>query len=226
MHKTLCPEGLKKSEVLRLSDETKAKEAFKQMTPKEKISHIWEYYRLHIIGGLAFLIFAGGLINSIFINPPKSPYVSFAFLGDFIPEERLSAFIQDLDSGLEFNRDKLEVAYNNFYTSDSDPQASMAMGQRLYAMIAAKDIDFFVCDRSETQALYQNQFLMPLNSLFTPEELEGLTLFTIDGSSYAIHIKDTRFNKYLESPNFDLCIVSNSERTEAVKAVVKEVTGK
>ena len=42
---------------------------FDEMTREEKIEHIWEYYKLHIIGGILALIFIFSLLNTFIFNP-------------------------------------------------------------------------------------------------------------------------------------------------------------
>ncbi|NMA83464.1 MAG: hypothetical protein GX962_06330, partial [Epulopiscium sp.] len=82
------------------------KSPLKNMTFKEKVDHIWEYYRIHILVSAMVLFFVGSMLNHLVFNPPKDAGIYVAFLGRFMDMEE----IEDLQDRLteEIVKDETE----------------------------------------------------------------------------------------------------------------------
>ncbi len=199
------------------------------MTWKQKLDHIWEYYRLPIIGIAIGLFVVGSIINTVFINPPKKPYVYLAFVGTYIPDVKLSEFAASLGETLDFDKETLQVDHANFFSVENDPQTNMAMSQKLYAMLAARELDVLICTKAETQGFIEAEFIGKLDQFLSPEELKEYEDLIVYGEQdklpYAFRLENEKFSQYLGAAEYDIGFIINTERTEAAVLAIKEVLG-
>ena len=81
---------------------------------KDKLEHIWEYYKFNIIGAAIALYLIGSAVFNIFLNP-QDDRIMVAWMGDPMPQhqldelsERLNARIQDLSYTGDHQHDMMQ----------------------------------------------------------------------------------------------------------------------
>ena len=131
------------------------------MSLKQKREYIWEYYRALIIGTIIFLIVAGSLINTWFINPPKGTALLFAWNSGYETDEYMRFLADALTERLVENPGKEEVAVMSFLSGD-DPSMVMATSNRLMAMLTAGEIDVFFLDDQLAAQYSEIEFILPM----------------------------------------------------------------
>lgn len=145
---------------------------FKQLTKKEQIEHIWEYYKWHIIGSIFGVVLITHLLITIFGPKPPKPATNIVIMGKYIQEEeKVFDFKQGIQSILD-EETKGQVEINDFPVdwAESSP-LTMAMEQKLLLMFQAKEIDILVIEKEKFDAYLQYNEESPFEALDTEELL-------------------------------------------------------
>lgn len=181
----------------------------RDMTPREKLEHLWEYYKwvLAVFAGFVLIvctvvaaiislntetILAGGIINV-----PVSPegYVQLQ-----------EGYYQHAKT--EGKRQTVELTNMNFvdpYTT-TDQTYAMDIMENVTAMIGADVLDYLIYDETALPFFMSPELFTDLRSLFTEEELSAMGNAVIklemeDGSliPIAIDIRNTAFyDRYMD----------------------------
>lgn len=206
---------------------------FKEMTVMEKADHIWEYYKIHIIAGLFVLLFAGSMINHLFINKPKALLVNLSLLGGYVDTNRLSDFGDKLTEALLDDPEAHEEVKIDFFTFDDqgDIQLAMASRQKFMAMTSIQEIDVLIADRAEFESLAYQGYFKPLDTVLDPSTLEDFYDRLITARSeedsedfyYGIAADDIRILSEISYPTEGkvLGIVINTPRPEKAVELVQ-----
>jgi len=137
----------------------------REMTFKEKLQHIWEYYRLHLMVLVVILIIAGSLINIWLINPRQKTVLFVAWNAGFAMQEQLTAVADVLAEGVVENTKKETVEVSLFFAPEGDPQSEMANTMRLTAMVAAGAIDVFILDNELLIEYTERGLIQPVEEM-------------------------------------------------------------
>ena len=137
----------------------------REMTFKEKLQHIWEYYKLHIMAIAVILIIIGSLINVWLINPRQKTVLFVAWNAGFAMHEQLSVVADALAEGLVENEKRETVEISLFFSPEGDPQSEMANTMRLTAMVAAGAIDVFILDNDAIAEYTESGLIQPLEEM-------------------------------------------------------------
>jgi len=122
------------------------------MNMKEKLQHIWEYYKIQIAGTLIAVLAVGTLVNIWFINPPAGTYLYIAWQGQPVMHESLDNLGDRLSQIVSDGNDQV-VQVNPYILNPNDPEMFMGVQARLMGMITVGDLDLFIMDR---EGLYSN----------------------------------------------------------------------
>ena len=198
---------------------------FGEMNKKEKIKHIWGYYRWHILA----TIIAGAMIFSLgktilFPEPPDEVDIVIAaqmYIG-IERESVIQTFKDEFKTGLDLTTVNWE-----------DPQSSMVMVQKIPLMITTDEMDIFAASSNA----YEDFIQLYGEDMFTPlEDLPALSsllekysdnLVTYDyvmdenGNKIATqeHIYGIRVDKLSNIP----CIEANEEIIVGLTSKVKDL---
>ena len=203
------------------------KKKLKDMTLKEKIEYIWEYYRLHIIGTIIIIFIAGSIINGI-LNPPLPPFAGIALYEIYLGENFENEFEQTITEKL-INDPALEKLYIHSFISGGDPSAEMALGQKLMAMLTTNELDLFIAETDVFKDFIYEDMLLPINEagIFVPEELlvYGQTLENPEELAYGINLKDSELFRGFNVLGEKLAVgvIVNTVRLENTISVLKYI---
>jgi len=147
------------------------KSKLKNMSFKKKVDYIWEYYKLHLIGGSVALALIVSIIIGIF-TPSPDTVLFVAWSAGFITEEQREVLVHELEAAVvdESQNEIVDVAV--FLTGGDDPMMTMANMQRLVAMVASGHIDIFVLNSETLENYSANGFLQPLEGILA--EIEAI----------------------------------------------------
>ena len=147
------------------------KKTFRTMTVKEKIEHIWEYYKLALFGffaAIALLIY--GVSRLLFPDPEillNVVLVNSNFLD--VPEQ--DAFLRYLTKrGYDSESKTINVNTSMYMNSEAADQASAVSYQAIAAMLLVGELDLLVGDEDVISLLGTGDGLSDLQELL-PEEL-------------------------------------------------------
>ena len=147
----------------------KFKEVMKDMSPKEKLEYIWEYYKWHIII-LIFLLFMFG--NIFYTKLTSKDYVLRGQFMNTITES--SEALQLEEAFLEkypINPKSEQIYFGTslFYMPGTDYHAL----EVLTAQIAAGNVDFIMADKATLDKFVYNEYFLDLSEILTEEQMQA-----------------------------------------------------
>jgi len=140
------------------------KRKIKEMPFKKKVEYIWEYYKFHLIVIILILAIAGGIINSVFINPRPQITLFVAWSTGFITDEQTSDLTEKMNERIIEPKANETVEINMFFPTADDPSMDAAQIQRLAAMLSAGMIDVFILDFEMLEGYASFGYLEPMES--------------------------------------------------------------
>lgn len=189
------------------------------MTTREKVEHIWYYYKIHIIAGIIGLVLLSNLVYSIATN--KTCVLNVTLLGQYINTEKVEMMETEMISKFIDNPKKntAELLFIN-YSRDAQDQMAMAGIQKFQAMAAAKSIDIVVLDKDTFDVMVQSGAFYNLDEvkdidLTGSPELKPVKL-QIEGAStpgtYGVEADGIKAFKDLDYDTQDkiMCILANT----------------
>lgn len=180
---------------------------FQKLTNKEKIEHIWEYYRYYILGSIIGIYAIYSMAMSIFGPKPPEPLVNVVIMGLY-REDRDQ--IDEFKKGMEelFIQDEDEegkVGLNMFQVDwDAATPMDVAMEQKLVLMFQAREMDVMIIQESKfnsflanvEEAMYEPLEGQPELMSLLDENPDKLVMKKLPGDSkekiYGIHTKDNK----------------------------------
>ncbi|WP_304943850.1 hypothetical protein [Vallitalea guaymasensis] len=208
------------------------KAKFKELKRKEKVEYIWEYYKLHIFAGIFVLIVIGSFLNIWVFNPPPKSAVSVNFVGSSIFADNTDPLEKELNPIIvteEMGNKKVFI--NTYIFGMKDPQMQMATQTKFIANISARELDVLILDKEQFDSLVLQGSMLPLDQVFSEDELGKLTDRLLKGKSeedtneqiYGIDITDNEKIKTVMVGDSDIVIgvVSNTLKIEESKKVIK-----
>ena len=142
---------------------------FKALTKKEKVEHIWEYYRLHIIGTMAGVFFVVSILMTIFGPKPPEPAADLVIVGGYVGhEEKVAQFKSDIEDIIDQGEEgKVNV---NIMTViwEEQSEVTMAMEQKLMLMFQTRELDVLILEKEKFDIYVNNldsTLCQPLESI-------------------------------------------------------------
>lgn len=134
--------------------------SFKEMTGKEKIKHIWEYYKWHILSSIIAIFMVCSIGKAmLFPEPPDEVDIVIAaqmYMGQDYPEVA-KQFKEEFKTGLDLTAVNWE-----------DPQTSMVMLQKIPLMVTTNEIDIIgasVDQYTKFVQIYGEDMFTPLEAI-------------------------------------------------------------
>lgn len=145
----------------------------KTMSSREKISHIWEYYNLWIIG-IVILIILLVEAGKIIVNARVQTIQSGLVLNVELTDELRVCLEDDFLTFAEGNpkKQKMEVMGQFYGVSDEDQMYSYYTEMAIVARISAQELDYLITEENGFQALDRGEVFLDLRELL-PEETLG-----------------------------------------------------
>ncbi len=204
----------------------------KQMTGKDKLWYVWEYYKFHIAAVLVLVCLLGVVCNSLY-RQSFTTRLSFCVIndksGDTSSFDQLEAGLKEaLDCG---KKDLIEINAGMYATYDgSVSQYSYATMAKISALVAGKDLDVMIADQDtidhygEAQAFADLKQLLP-QDLYQAVEDDVYSIPGPDGAlrPVALSLEHTAFHQetgVTMAPAY-LAVLDNSGRTEAAVRMIR-----
>lgn len=147
------------------------KRALKDMTPKEKLSYFWDYYKIHALVAIAVIALASVFIYQYVTNK------DYGFYAAIINADITN--LTDIRWGEEFEQ-YADIDTDEYYAcidtsialSDTDySQYTMSNTEKLMAMLQIGVVDVIVADTGTFENYAQNDFFANLEVLLPQEVL-------------------------------------------------------
>lgn len=182
---------------------------FKDLTFRKKIDHILHYYKWYILGGAALLCLIVSLVSTIFQNQKES-LISGIFVNTATSEEGY-AHVQDeywdYCGGDEDTKVDLVTYRALDFTEETLSESDAANFMVVSCMIAARTLDYIICDESSACYFYQQEVVLDLRELLSEETLGNLDILWQDGTPIAIRLAGSDFAEEYPLTAEDSCIL-------------------
>jgi len=175
---------------------------YDDLSLSDKIDHIWEYYKFHIIATLCALLFVGWLLNHYIINPPPKVGFDITLFGNYADSDRLvelktqlDAFIIEEDVNEETNVEFLSTS------EDLDPNMLQVTVTKMMGKASLQEYDIMIFEGESYLMFTDEDVLMPVedavalpSKLISEERLvSGESLGMGTDTIYLIDVSDKAF---------------------------------
>lgn len=117
----------------------------KDMTKQEKWDHIWEYYKLHIIGAIVGLVIIYSFLNIWVFNPPAKNALDITVRAEWYISDEGAALAEELTALLIDPEANEMVMVEHLPVGESiDPQMVMASEAKFIGKIEVGEMDFLL----------------------------------------------------------------------------------
>ena len=142
----------------------------KELSPKERVEYIWEYYHWHFFAVIFILFLAISLIRQI--TAQKEPLLEVAMVNSgYISEEEDNIFGQFLNE-YGYDDEKYSIEVNANVRFDSDIQSEFVSTYLLAALVSSGETDVFFWKDHELDSYIEDGLLMDLSKILDQECLE------------------------------------------------------
>lgn len=208
----------------------KAKAQYKELSPKQKREHIWEYYRIHIIGTIIAVIMVTWLATDMWKNAHTVTLLDISYVGTSIDTEAMIALQTQLE---EYYKEKgvegIVVVEPLPLGENVDPNQVMASTAKLMGKAQTNDLDILITDEGYYKQYLESEMYQPLDDYANTGALtvnsdnfveESGGIMAVDGTQYEAIQKLT----YGEEKQ-RVSIYINSERKEAALEIINLLLG-
>lgn len=146
------------------------REALKQKSFKDKFQYFLDYYKWHVIGGVALIACVVSLINSV-LNRKECVFYG-AFINAYQTPE-CEAFREEFAASAGIDLEKSDVMFDTdmFIADNAHDQTSVNTAQRLMVYVAAGDVNIMAGGPAIMNQYAYNEFFQDMRQVL-PEELQ------------------------------------------------------
>lgn len=193
-------------------------EKIKGMTWKQRIGHIWTYYKIHMAALIGILVVIG-VIGQMIYNSQFDTIFQAAILNGGMGDaqsmtEDFKAYLGDEDKYHEI------VLDSSMYFSGEE-SSDMTSVMKLTTLIGAKELDAMICEQSQYDKYVDLDAFVPMDELLTEEEIQE---YGDDVLEYAVRVdgseKLKEFGLDVNQPAY-LAVFVNSEHQDNAKEFIR-----
>lgn len=152
-------------------EKEKERKAFKAMTFREKLTHIRNYYTLHIVAVIIVIAIGAWALNYYVINPPKTASLSIITMSDAGLNLDTTEFYQSINQELaDLCTDSQEIQIQAMSMRDDEYQTGYYNSQKLVALVAAKSVDIIIGPLDLLKSYASADYFYHLDEFFSEEE--------------------------------------------------------
>lgn len=235
-------------------DRQRNRELFLQMTPREKMAHVWLYYKgVFLLAAILLVILVSTICS---IADRKEPVLYVAYTNATLGEHTEQVMWEDYLTARNFDPEKMEVyLHRDLYLSDFPSAEKYEYAYNSYmkilALIECQELDILLMNREAYDFCSTSGYLLDLTELFpaedpriTPYAVSNLVVLEDNGEDYSlglaeeyICVTDTVFNalEITRLPRIQqtglqgevyLGILVNSPRLDTCADYIDYLTGK
>jgi hypothetical protein len=186
------------------------------MTKKQKKSYIWDYYKLHIIGGIVLLATIISISSSI-VNRKEYAF-NLTVVGGYLDIDKTTEMGDDITKLLYEDDDKT-LATVDYYSLTADQnnvlQMDYNMVQKFMAKVAARQVDVIVIPEEMYDVYLQDGFFLDLTTV-TGLDILNSRLAQNEQGIFGVYLDQNKFYNIEEYENgkYIMAIVASSERIQ------------
>lgn len=204
---------------------------YKDLKPKEKVEHIWIYYRFIILGILLGVVMIVWITTTIVINVNKVYALDVTIVGAYVEQTAADKLRDDLQAFFKEKGIKGEVVVDILNTSSTDPNETMAVSAKFMAKTSSNGLDLILSVGDVYQNYAESGLYASLDELFdngtlkVEEKLKILNT-AVDTADEKVYGVDVTFNPLLSGiadpeKGLIMSMCTSSEKKENTIEVLK-----
>ncbi len=210
---------------------------YDDLSRKDKIDHIWEYYKLHIIGGIIGVMMLFWVLNHYIFNPPADIVFDLSIFTYAMDTEKSDALTDELSALVSDDLKREVAAIESFNIEEGiDYNMQMANVTKIMGKSTLGDFDILVFV-GENYSRYLDQGMMkplddyiekglitlPEDNYYTAKELGATTEEIKSDSIYLVDVTELpMFEGMLpEGETYYMGIFSNQDNEENITKVLQ-----
>ncbi|MBR5529373.1 MAG: hypothetical protein IKU57_02745 [Oscillospiraceae bacterium] len=193
------------------------REDLKEMTFKEKVDHIWTYYKEYMLIAVICVLLLCATVTAV-ISAQRNIVCTGVLVNITATPRGMTYLEEDFAKSMGYDQkwDQVEITYTNFANmfSPLDGEDYYTAAQLVPALIAADRLDYAIMDDQTLDFYAQQELFMDLHDIFSEAELQeldaqGLVKYvqlkhydaagnlveTEDPFPVAVNLKNTKFGK-------------------------------
>lgn len=185
---------------------------FKELNPKQKLTHIWEYYKWHIIIPIVAVLSAVSIGIGVY-NNMKDSVLYAVFINTQLTDTTGEAFMDEFVdyAGLDMKGKKITLDTTLYINQKNSDMNSVSSSQKLLAMFTSIEMDVIVCNQDNFDYYAAQDSFVELSEVLPQDFLDAhqeLLLDAVgkDGEEHTFGIsldgspKLAEYNAFLEDP--------------------------
>lgn len=144
------------------------------MTTKQRIDHLWTYYKEYLWVAVLAVILIGAMISSL-INLSKTEVVTGILVNMTVEQEGMNYLSEDYAKkiGADPFWDEVKVEYTAFtaLTDQSNSEQNYYAAMTVVAEVSAEKLDYMILDKVGMEFYITQGVYMDLREFFTEEEI-------------------------------------------------------
>lgn len=201
------------------------KDKLREMTFKEKLTYLWEYYKLHALFTiLAIAVIAYAVYE--FVTPDIETKLYVAVIDNPVEPEVLEDYEAGFAQYLQIDPKREEITLNPQFYFNTDGDYAMNMRQVLVTYVAAQDVDIIIAPKSEFESYSYYGYMYSLSDLLPTDLYSKLSESFYIGTQednpeekvYGLYLNEAALfkdNQRISADNpYILGVIGNARRTE------------
>lgn len=152
---------------------------FKELSPKKKAEHIWEYYKIPIIGAIMTIVIVCAMFNRLVLNPEPTNFCGIAIYGPHISVDTITSLENTLTSAVVPAENNEAVNIINFFFTEGKKEEDILQDQdmlnKFYTYLYAMELDIFIGTEEDLRNCISAEFLSPITDFLPNNKVEELT---------------------------------------------------
>ncbi|HHX11936.1 MAG TPA: hypothetical protein GX731_03880 [Clostridiales bacterium] len=211
------------AEIYKIKKKKTEKEKLKDLSPKGRITYLWEYYRFHALGVILALAIIFYIVYGI-ANPDAETIFYAALINNTIDKEAIDEVSKEFSDALQLNPDTESIMFNTslYFGNELEYNVSNATSRQVLATyVAAQEVDVIIAPESEFKSYAYNGYFDRISSQLPTDlytKLSDYFYFSDQEDDpkknvYGIYLTDTELytNHAVNADPYILGIVANSE---------------
>ncbi len=213
------------AEIYQQRKEQRERDKLREMTLQERISYLWDYYKLHALFTIIGIAVIAYVIYEI-VTPKIETQLYVAVIDNPVDPAALEEYEAQFAEHLQIDPEREEVIINPQFYFLADDEYAMSMRQVLVTYVAAQDVDIIIAPKSEFESYSYYGYMYSLSDLLPTDLYSKLSEYFYIGARednpeekvYGIYLDQAPFfqdNERISSDNpYILGVIGNSRRTE------------
>lgn len=148
---------------------------FKDMSLKEKLGWLWDYYRGPAFFTILAVLTICSLIYTMFIQKHPDNYCGVAVFNQFMSIEDTQLLQSDLNNAIDTGENE-RINIHNFYNDSTDVLDQADLNQKFNTYIFTSQLQLLISDEEATKSFAEVEYTVPLNEILSNEQLQKYVL--------------------------------------------------